>query len=149
MKLTCTHTLALLTFCTLAASSPIAEAADPTNKPAATESAQPKAASPAEAKAAETNLMVRMTQKLKLTDKQVALITPILKERSEKLVALREDKTVSAEDRKAKSLEIRTAADGRIKPLLTGDQPQQWEQLEQEWGRRYRQPKEAANGTAN
>jgi protein CpxP len=145
MKLTCINILALLAFCALAALSPIAEAADPANKPDATASAPPKATPRPEPKAAETNLLVRMTQELKLTDKQVALITPILKERSEKLVALREDKSVSAEDRKAKSLTIRTEADARIKPVLTGDQPQQWEQLEAQWGRRYRQPKEAAN----
>jgi hypothetical protein len=137
--------LALLTCCVLRFTPPKAEAADPTNKPVVTESALPKVAPQSDAKAAETNLLVRMTQELKLTDKQVELITPILKERSEKLVALRQDKSISAEDRKAKSLEIRTAADARIKPILTGGQPQQWEQLEQEWGKRYRQPKEAAN----
>jgi len=136
---------AFLTCCFLAATPLVAEAAAPTNNPSAAVPAPPKAVPSAEAKPAETNLLNRMTQELKLTDKQVELITPILKERSEKLVALREDKSVSAEDRKAKSLEIRTAADARIKPILTGDQPAQWQQLEEDWGRRYRQPKEAGN----
>jgi hypothetical protein len=145
MKSRYTNIFALLTFCALAASSPIAEAADPTNKPDAPVPTLTKPASQPQAKAAETNLLARMTQELKLTDKQIELITPILKERSEKLVALREEKSISAEDRKAKSTAIRTAADARIKPILTGDQPQQWEQVEADWGRRYRQPKEAAN----
>jgi len=136
---------ALLTCCFLAATSFVAEAADPTNNPGAAVPAPPKAVSSTEAKPAETNLLIRITQELKLTDKQVELITPILKERSEKLVALRQDKTISTEDRKAKSLDIRTAADARIKPILTGEQPSQWQQLEEDWGRRYRQPKGAGN----
>jgi hypothetical protein len=72
----------------------------------------------------------------------VEQLTPIMKERGEKLTALRLDKSISAAARKTKSQEIRDAADAKIKPLLKGEQPDQWQKLKEDWGKQYREPKE-------
>jgi len=71
--------------------------------------------------------MNRMKAELKLTDKQVeqSYADPEGAGRK-KLTALRPHKSIAAGNRKARSQEIRDAADAKIKPLLKGERPDQW-----------------------
>jgi hypothetical protein len=139
MKRTRFEILAVLLLGAWLASGASARAEDPPGKP---ETKETKPTDKPETKPAAPTLMDRMKAELKLTDKQIEQLTPIVKERGEKLTALRLDKSISAASRKAKSQEIRDAADAKISPLLKGEQPDQWEKLKENWGKHYREPKE-------
>lgn len=70
----------------------------------------------------------RMMDQLNLTPDQKAKIDPILEDDAKQVRAFREDTTLSAEDRKAKTAKVRHETDAKIKPLLTDEQ---WSKLQQ------------------
>ena len=63
-----------------------------------------------------------MKESLSLTDDQAAKILAILQKDQEKIKPLREDTSLSQEDRRAKMREIRTASQEEITKILTPDQ---------------------------
>ncbi len=66
---------------------------------------------------------------LKLDDAQKAKAKPILDEENTKMLALRQDKAVTREDRMVKYKEIREATNEKMKPLLTPEQVEKWARM--------------------
>ena len=75
--------------------------------------------------------LARMTKQLKLTDEQQAKIKPILEEQHQKMMDLRQDTSMTREDRFAKFREIRKESLEKIKPVLTPEQQKKWEEIQQ------------------
>lgn len=79
--------------------------------------------------------MEKIIEQLKLTDDQTAKVKPILKDQAEKMKALRDDTSISQEDRRPKMKEIHEATNAKLKAVLTEDQFAQWKKLSQMGGR--------------
>jgi Spy/CpxP family protein refolding chaperone len=73
-----------------------------------------------------------MVDKLNLTTDQKAKADPILDADAKQVRALRDDSSLSAEDRSKKTAEIRRQSDLQLKPILTGEQWKKLEQLREE-----------------
>jgi Spy/CpxP family protein refolding chaperone len=84
--------------------------------------------------------LARMTKQLELTNDQQAKVKPILEEQHKKMMALRQDTSMSREDRFAKLREIRQQSLEKIKPVLTPEQQKKWEKMQQERRGRRRGP---------
>jgi len=63
-----------------------------------------------------------LSTKLTLTDDQKAKVKPIIDDKEAKMHTVKMAKTGSDDDKKAKTKEIRVAADAQIRALLTPDQ---------------------------
>ncbi len=84
--------------------------------------------------------MQKIIEQLKLTDDQTEKVKPILKDQAEKMKALRDDTSITPEDRRPKMKEIRDGTDTKLKTILTDDQFAQWKKLTQMGGRRRANP---------
>ena len=74
----------------------------------------------------------RLVDQLTLTPDQKVKLDPILDEDASKLRAIRADATMSADDKKVKSAEIRKDTEAKLKGILTGDQWKQYKDLKAE-----------------
>ena len=74
----------------------------------------------------------RIVDQLNLTPDQKAKADPFLEEDAKKVRALRDDASLSAEERKKKSAEIRKGTVAKLKPILTEAQWKQFEELREE-----------------
>jgi protein CpxP len=83
----------------------------------------------------------RLAEALNLTDEQKEKMKAIREEARPKLEALRQDTTLTPEDRRAKVREIRESIDAQIKALLTTEQIEKWEKMK-EGPRKRRAPQE-------
>jgi protein CpxP len=63
-----------------------------------------------------------LKESLKLSDEQVQKVKPIFAKNQEKMRALREDQSVSQEDRRAKMQELSKGLEEELKPILTPEQ---------------------------
>jgi protein CpxP len=88
--------------------------------------------SPVAAQHAPKSQVQRIVDQLNLTLDQKAKADPFLEEDAKKIRALRDDSSLSAEDRKKKSAEIRKGTVAKLKPILTDGQWKQFEQLREE-----------------
>jgi protein CpxP len=77
----------------------------------------------------------RMTKQLNLTDAQQQQIKPILENESKQMQTLREDSSLSQQDRMSKMMAIRQDSAGQIKPILNADQQKQYEEMMSRQGR--------------
>ncbi len=84
--------------------------------------------------------LARMTKQLKLTDEQQEKIKPILEEQHQKMMDMRQDTSMSREDRFAKFREVRQESLEKIKPILTSEQQKKWEEIQQKRRERRRGP---------
>jgi periplasmic protein CpxP/Spy len=82
--------------------------------------------------------LARMTKELKLTKDQQAKIKPILADEYQQMSQLRQDTSISRQDKRAKFMDIRTKAMGQIRPLLTDKQQAKLRQIEQQREQRMR-----------
>jgi protein CpxP len=73
----------------------------------------------------------RLTKKLNLTSEQQSQLLPILTDRQQQMAALRNDSSLSAQDRHAKAKALREDSDFKIKAVLNDNQKQQYQQLQQ------------------
>jgi len=71
----------------------------------------------------------RMTQQLNLSEAQQQQIKPILENESKQTQALREDSSLSQQDRMTKMMAIRQDSASQIKPILNADQLKQYEEM--------------------
>jgi Spy/CpxP family protein refolding chaperone len=72
----------------------------------------------------------RLTKELNLTKDQQDKIKPILEDRHKQMTALREDTSVSREDRFTKTREIRKTTDDKIREVLTPEQQTKLEEMQ-------------------
>ncbi len=71
-----------------------------------------------------------LSDNLKLTDDQKAKIKPILEDQQKQMTALREDSSLSREEKHAKFRQIHTATFDQIRPILTEEQQAKLKQME-------------------
>ncbi|HXH49499.1 MAG TPA: hypothetical protein VNM47_09150 [Terriglobia bacterium] len=76
--------------------------------------------------------LARMTKQLQLTDEQQAKIKPIIEEQHKQMMDLRQDTSMSREDRFAKFREVRQQSLEKIKPILTTEQQKKWQKMQEE-----------------
>ncbi len=75
--------------------------------------------------------LARMTKQLHLTNEQQAKIKPILEEQHQQMMALRQDTSMSREERFAKFREIHRQTYKKIHPILTADQQKKMDEMQQ------------------
>lgn len=119
--------IAALALATLVAWSPNAHAQEkkkdkPPQRPAPGESAR-------RPNAAQAERLAKIKEDLKLTDEQITKLKPLLQEEAKKVRALRDDTSLSPQDRRAKMREIREASAPKLKEILTKEQYEQWVKL--------------------
>jgi Spy/CpxP family protein refolding chaperone len=76
--------------------------------------------------------LARMNKQLQLTDEQQAKIKPILEEQHKQMMDLRQDTSMSREDRIAKFREVRQQSLEKIKPILTPEQQKKWQEIQEQ-----------------
>jgi Spy/CpxP family protein refolding chaperone len=130
MKSTKTLFLTALAVGSLLAFGTVANAGDTTNNPP---SAPPAGAPPAGQRGPGMRgpTLDQLATTLKLTDDQKAKVKPILDARDQKLKDLRADTTLSPEDRRTKMQAIRNDMATQMKAVLTPDQFDQWQKMNQ------------------
>ena len=77
----------------------------------------------------------RMTKQLSLTEAQQQQIKPILENEAKQMQTLREDSSLSQDDRRTKMMQIRQESSTQIKPILNADQQKQYEEMMSRQGR--------------
>lgn len=82
--------------------------------------------------------LARLSRELKLTDDQKAKIKPILNDEFQQMSRLRQDSSMSWQEKRAKFTDIRARTMGQIRPLLTDKQQAKLQQIEQEREQRMR-----------
>jgi Spy/CpxP family protein refolding chaperone len=111
------------------------EAASPSAPPQSTPSqaapSQAGAASEAAPGPAQSQAQTREDNPLNLTDEQKAKLRPILVEQNQQLDALRNDTSMTQEQKVSKANEIREAASPKIRAILTPEQLQKLAELQQ------------------
>lgn len=75
--------------------------------------------------------LARMTKQLHLTKDQQAKIKPILEEQHKQMMAMRQDNSMSRQDRFAKFREMRKQMSEKIRPILTDKQQKEFEKMQQ------------------
>lgn len=73
-----------------------------------------------------------LTKKLKLTADQQNQILPILTSRQQQMESIRNDSSLSPQDRRAKFQSIREDSDTKIRAVLNDDQKKNYDQMQQE-----------------
>ena len=129
-------TLKLLSFLTLTtlAAAPLVRAED---APPATPPSAPAGEHP---HGGRGDRLKMLAEKLQLTDAQKASIKPILQKTEQDSMALRDDESLSKEDRHAKMMEIRKASHDQIRALLTPDQQKTFDAMPPPGDRGHRGP---------
>ena len=80
-----------------------------------------------------------MQRRLSLSDDQVTQIKPILADRQQQVMALRDDTSMAQADKMAKMRSIMQDSDDKIKALLNDDQKVKYEAMEQQMRNRMRE----------
>jgi protein CpxP len=89
--------------------------------------------------------MQMLSKRLNLTADQQAKLLPIMTDRQQQIRAIFQDSSLTKEDRMAKMKAVRKDSNAKIEALLTNDQRQNFEQLQQELRQRARDHRGAAN----
>ena len=89
--------------------------------------------------------LARMTTRYSLTTEQQDQVKPILVSQQHQVQGLRQDTTLSREDRMAKMQTIRTDSNAKIKAVLNDDQKKQFEQDQLRMQRRMQQQGQGAD----
>src|ERR1700759_3995288 len=76
--------------------------------------------------------MDKLFTAIKATDDQKEKLKPIFKERNEKLKTLREDTSISQEDRTAKRKDIMKDVNAKVKDVISADQYDQYMAFQKE-----------------
>lgn len=97
-------------------------------------SPKPAASAPGEGR---KDPVERLTKVLDLTPDQQTKIKPILEERRTKMKALKDDTSLTADQRKAKGLEIFEASNKDIKAILTPDQVKKYDEMQEKMKERW------------
>jgi Spy/CpxP family protein refolding chaperone len=82
-----------------------------------------------------------LTEKLDLTDDQQAKVRPILEDQSTQMKALRNDSSLSTEDKQAKMKELHESSMDKMNAILTPDQQTKWKQMKQDMKDKHKEMK--------
>lgn len=78
--------------------------------------------------------MKQMAEQLNLTDEQKEKIKAVYQEEGEKMRALREDQSLSPDEKRTKFREMFQALEAKTKPILTPEQQEKWQKLRPQGG---------------
>src|SRR5256885_14310715 len=78
----------------------------------------------------------QISEQLKLTDEQKEKLKPIFQEQAPKLRELRQNESLSREDKMAKLKELREDLNKKIEPILTPEQKEKWQKFQQRRAKR-------------
>ena len=73
----------------------------------------------------------RLAKQLNLTSDQQAKVQGILQQQGTSMQNLGQDSSLSPQDRRTKMMDIRNATNAQIRALLTADQQQKWDQMQE------------------
>jgi len=71
----------------------------------------------------------QMSRDLALTEEQKTKIKPILTEECDKMAVIQDDQSLSPVEKSTKCKECQAACRVKLKPILTAEQAEKWEQL--------------------
>jgi len=91
----------------------------------------------------------RMTKKLNLTADQQNQILPILTSRQQQMESIRNDSSLSQQDRRAKFRAVREDSDTKIRAVLNDDQKKTYDQMQQHMHERHQGHEQSGTGAAN
>src|SRR5215472_9110971 len=74
----------------------------------------------------------RLTERLSLTSDQQSKIKPILEDQRQQMASLREDSSMSREDRMSRMRSIRESTSSKISEILNDDQKKQYQAMQHE-----------------
>lgn len=77
------------------------------------------------------NELSRLSKELNLTDEQKAKVKPILQNEHKQMAALRNDASLSRQEKRAKFMDIRSKTLDQIHPILTEEQQAKLQQIQQ------------------
>ncbi len=104
------------------------------------QSATQQSSQPAARHQADPNRQIRMlTKRLNLTADQQNQILPILTSRNDQMQSIRNDASLSAQDRRTKMRAIREDADAKVRAVLTDDQKKSYDEMQQQMRERMEQ----------
>ncbi len=87
-----------------------------------------------------------LSKRLNLTADQQSKLLPIITDRQQQIRAIFQDSSLSRQDRIAKMKAVREESNAKIEALLTDQQKQSFEQLQQQMRERARSHRGQANG---
>jgi len=91
--------------------------------------------------------LAQLSEALKLTDEQKGKLKPVLKAQQAKSRELRQDSALTAEERRNKSRAVRQEFTAKIKEILTKEQQEKFDKLQEQGpGRRQRQGGDGQGG---
>ncbi len=106
---------------------------------------QPQQSEPAQPRQADPARQLRMlTKRLNLNADQQNQILPVLNDRAQQMQAIRSDASLSQKDRHAKMSAVRQDTEARITAVLTADQKQTYEEMQQQMRERARQNRQGS-----
>jgi protein CpxP len=82
-----------------------------------------------------------LTKKLKLTSDQQTKVQDIFQSERSQMESLRQDTSLSQQDRHAKMMDIRKSADAQVRALLDSTQQKKWDEMQakrEQWGQNRR-----------
>jgi hypothetical protein len=82
--------------------------------------------------------LAMLTKKLNLTDAQTAALKPILAAEANDIKAVRQDKSLTKEQKQSKIFDIREAANKQINLILAPEQQAKWAKLQEHAKAMYR-----------
>ena len=131
MKMTPNRLMVAAVLAGLLCGIPLTRAADsaaPASKPAAGQRGEPGARA--------RDRMQQVAKELNLTDEQKAQLKPVLQKEADKLKALRDDTSLSREQRREKVQAIRADIAAEAKKVLTAEQYEKWQKMREQRQRR-------------
>ncbi len=112
--------IAVITLGALVTYGPMAQAADAGGKTAKTK------------RGGRQNQVELMKTELSLTDKQVVELKPVLEEQQKKMREMFQDRNTPREERRAKMQKLQEETNTKLKTILTSEQMEKWQKLQQE-----------------
>ena len=99
---------------------------------------------------ADPNRQLKMlTKRLNLTDDQQKQILPVLTDRQQQFESIRNDSSLSPDDRREKMKALREDSDAKIKAVLNDNQKQTYEQMQQKMRERMQERRDQNNNSSS
>lgn len=108
--------------------------------PQAQDQPAPQNSQPSERHQPDPNRQIRsLSKRLNLTADQQNQILPVLAARQEQMQGIRADSSLSPKDRREKARAVREDSDSKIRAVLTDEQKQAYDRMQQQMRERMRQ----------
>jgi protein CpxP len=114
-------------------------AADNTDSPDKPKPARKQGAGGDQARERVRDRIEQVAKELNLTEAQRAQLRPVFRKEAEKLKALRDDTSLTREQKREKMKSIREDFQKEVKPVLTAEQWEKWQKMRQERPQQRRQ----------